>query len=128
MEVFPQLGQNQFDFKVEYDKLPEKIQKHLTVRAGSGLVEPRMNFCCIWESRSNAYSKHHQPSCSEVFLWSLETSTPQGSAQELHASLPACPSSSYKPIMCCRCQDMRTQLLPRRGKSRGPRAEIKQPL
>lgn len=27
MEVFPQLGQNQFGFKVEYDKFPEKIPK-----------------------------------------------------------------------------------------------------
>lgn len=82
MEVFPQLGPNQFGFKVEYDKLPEKIPKHLTVRAGTGLVEPRMSSCFIWESHSNAYSKHHHPSCPEVFLWSLESSTPPGSGQE----------------------------------------------
>lgn len=94
MEVFPQLGQNQFGFKVEYDKLPEKIPKHLTVKAGTGLAEPRISFYCIWESHSNTYSKHHQPTCPEVFLWILETSTPQG-----NSSFPACPSSSYKPIM-----------------------------
>lgn len=68
MEVFTQLGQNQFSFRVEYDELREKIPKHLTVRAGTGLVEPRINFCCIWESHSNTCSKHHHPSCPEVFL------------------------------------------------------------
>lgn len=29
MEVFTQLGQNQFSFRVEYDELREKIPKHL---------------------------------------------------------------------------------------------------
>lgn len=123
MEVFPQLWQNQFGFKVEYDKLPEKIPKHLTLRAGTGLVEPRINFYCIWESPAILIANIIilpvlRYSCG---LW--RPSTPQGSS-----SFPACSSSPYKPITCCRCQDMRTQLVPRQGKSRGPQAEIKPPL
>lgn len=90
MEVFPQLGQNQFGFKVEYDKLPEKIPKHLTLRAATRFVEPRINFYCIWESpvilTANIISLAVlRYSCG---LW--RPSTPQGSS-----SSPACPSSSY---------------------------------
>lgn len=39
VKVLPQLGQNLVCLKVEYNKLPEKILRRCTARAGTGLAE-----------------------------------------------------------------------------------------
>ena len=105
MEVFPQLGQNLIHFKAEHNKLPEKIPRHCTVRAGDWTCWAKDS----WTSNTMHLLTGRQGKDGKSLgnltailmeniislpvprysCGALETSAPQGSAQDLHSS-PSC--------------------------------------